>query len=95
MSDQQVHRRAEGRVGGDAGPAVRPPALKADRQVGGGDELALDRGGFGDKVTNDVDPGFDGPGGAASLLDGQGAQVRAGLEAFVGQPGGDLVRLAA
>jgi hypothetical protein len=57
--------------------------------------LSLDGGGLLDQVANDGDPRLNGPGRAAGLLDGQGAQGRTGGQALVLQPGRDLVGFAA
>ncbi len=69
MTHQQVAGRAQGRVGGDAGIAVRAAALQrhgefADRHLG-----AAHLVGVLQRLAHEVDPGLDGLAGAADGLD--------------------------
>ena len=90
---QQVARGAQCRIGGDAGIAVGAAALQRHRQLAGGNRLALDVIGVGERLAHEGNAGFHGLAGAADLLDFQLAQSSGEL-LLLHQPA-DLVDLAA
>ena len=95
MAHQQVGRGAERRVGGDAGIAVGAAALQAERQVLGGDGLALDLVGLGQHRLHALHAFLDGGAGAAGALDGHVLEGVGRLDAVGFQQEADLRRLAA
>ncbi|MNS62956.1 hypothetical protein D3C72_960390 [compost metagenome] len=69
--------------------------MQPDRQVRGRHRLTLDPGGLSHQFADDLDPRLDGAGRAARLLNGQGAKMRPRLQPLIGQPGRNLIGLAA
>ena len=92
---QQIYRRAQCRVGTDTGVTVRAAALQSDGDVCGAAGFAPDRVGLGQHVLDQRNAFGDGFGCAARVLDAECAQCFAFAQAAVGQPGIDLVGLAA
>ncbi|MNO95576.1 hypothetical protein D3C76_872210 [compost metagenome] len=92
---QTVDGIAQRRVGGNAGIAIGTATLQADHQVPRTDRLALHLVGLGQQRLDLLDTGGDGFAGAADTLDGEGAQLGAGLQALGFQQAFDLVGFAA
>ena len=95
VSHQQVHRCAQGRVGTDAGVAVRAAALQADGDVRSAAGLALDSVGTRQHLLNEGNAFVHRLARAAAVLDVEDPKVLAFFERAVRQPGIDLVGLAA
>ena len=95
VAHQHVDGRAERRVGGDAGVAVRAAALQGQRQLAGGDGLAPRLVGARQHLLDAGDAGLDGLLGAAGVLDGHGAEVVALDQAVLLLEPRDLEHLAA
>ena len=95
MTHQQIDRRAQRGIGGDAGIAVRPAALQRQDQFAGRDRLALDVVGLGQQLLQEADGAHHGLGHAALVLDGHRDQLRPFLQSFGVHQAGDLVGLAA
>ena len=93
MTHQEIARRAQRRIGGDAGIAVGAAALQRHRQFAGRHRLAPDLVGVGQRLAHEGDAGFHGLAGAADFLDVHRAQP-AGEFLLLHQPA-DLVDLAA
>ena len=75
MAHQKIARRAERRIGRDAGIAVRAAALQRHRQFARRDRLALDLVGVGQRLAHEGDAGLDRLAGAADFLNFQLAQT--------------------
>src|SRR6218665_502921 len=95
MRHQQVHRRAQRRVGADARVAVGAAALQPDRDVRRAARLALDGVGARQHRLDHPPPLVYHPPRAALLLDVEAVQVLAFDQLARGQPAADLVGLAA
>ena len=93
MAHQKIARRAQRRIGGDAGIAVGAAALQRHRQFAGRHRLALDLVRVGQRLAHEGDAGFHRLAGAADFLDVHRAQT-AGELLLLHQPA-DLVDLAA
>ena len=93
MAHQQIARRAQRRIGGDAGIAVGAAALQRHRQFARRHRLALHFVRVGQRLAHEGDAGFHGLAGAADFLDVHRAQA-AGELLLLHQPA-DLVHLAA
>ena len=95
VAHQHVDGGAERRIGGDAGVAVRAAALERERQLAGGDGLALHVVGARQHLLDAGDAGLDGFPRAAGVLDGHGAEVVALDQAVLVLQARDLEHLAA
>jgi hypothetical protein len=92
---QQVHRGAQRRVGADAAVAVRAAALQADGDVRRAAGFALHRIGLRQHLLDQRNAFFHRLACAAGVLDVEDLAGFAFAQAAVGQPGVDLVGLAA
>ena len=95
LADDLIGGPAQTRVRGDPRPAIRAAALQRDHQFGGRDRLPLDLVGDRQDALDGGDPGLDGLGEAAVLLDREHCRLMA-----VAKPGrldqiGRLVHLTA
>ena len=92
---QQVHRRAQRRVGADTRIAVRAAALQTDGDVFGTARLALCGIGAGQHLFDELNALFHRQARAACVLDVEDLERVAHAQAAVCQPGAQLVGLAA
>ena len=93
MAHQQIARRAQRRIGGDAGVTVGAAALQRHRQFAGRHRLALHFIRVDQRLAHEGDAGFHRLAGAADFLDVHRAQTAREL-LLLHQPA-DLVDLAA
>ena len=93
VADQEVARRAERRVRGDAGIAVAAAALEGDGEFAQGSGFALDGVGFVQHLADEGDAGLDRLADAAHLLDVHRADAVGEFLLF--QQAAELVHFAA
>ena len=92
MAHQQIAGSAQGRIGGDAGVAVRATALQRHGELGGGGFFAPGLVGLGELLTHEINRRQRGLAAAAHVLNVHGAQA-AGKALLLHQTA-DLVHLA-
>jgi hypothetical protein len=91
---QQIHRRAERRIGADTRVAIGASALQAQGDVAGRYRLALHFVGFRQQLLDTRNAFLHGLARAARLLNRHGLQLIGALQALRGQQIVDLIRLA-
>ena len=95
VAHELVHRRAQRRVGGDAGIAVGAAALQGEHELGRRHGFALHRVDLVQHALDALDAGLHRLAGAAGLLDRHGAEGVVLLDAVGFLPARDLEALAA